>query len=325
MQSVDEFYAKDFYFSYSGLNKLLFCPSMFFNHYVLGEKEDKVEQYMIEGRLIHCLLLQPHEFDNQFIVAMDKLPSDNVRMIIDRVVREHPDADDLNDVHASIIQFMQEYNYMQTLKTDEQRVAKIITDENVNYFDFARKSKDLTIIDRNTLNKVNEIVVIIKNDTEASDLLKLNLTEFDTGIEVMYELPLQYKLPDYSFTGVKGILDCLVLDHNTKTLTINDFKTTSKSLLDFSESIEYYNYWLQAGIYKLMCKQLLAEKNLDYDIKFNFVVIDKFNQLYCFPVSEVTLKAWTEKTKATLTIADYHYKNRRYNLPYRLDTTKCIL
>jgi hypothetical protein len=325
MQQIDEFYSKDFYFSYSGLNKLIFSPTLFFNHYILGQREDKVEAYMIEGRLIHCLLLQPEEFSSQFVVAMDKLPSDNVRSIIDRIVRMHPNLEKLDTVQNDILQIMTEVNYLQTLKTDEQRIAKLITPENVNYFEFAKNAKSLTVIDQSTLNKASEVVQLFKNNNEIIDVLKLNLTEFDLGVEVQYELPLQYKLKDYQFAGIKGILDCLVTNHNDKTLTINDLKTTSKSLLDFNESVDYYNYWLQAGMYVLLAREYMKEKGFSYEINFNFVVVDKYNQVYCFPVSPMTLKDWEQKTKATLKMADYHYTNRRYDLPYKLAISKCVL
>jgi hypothetical protein len=40
---LDNFYKKDFYFSYSSINKLLFSPRMFYNHYVLKQKEDSTD------------------------------------------------------------------------------------------------------------------------------------------------------------------------------------------------------------------------------------------------------------------------------------------
>ena len=62
----NNFYSKKFKFSYSSLNKLLFSPSLFYRDYILEEREIKTDKHLIEGKLIHLLLLQPEEFDKEF-------------------------------------------------------------------------------------------------------------------------------------------------------------------------------------------------------------------------------------------------------------------
>ena len=44
IQKEQEFFDKDFLMSYSGLNKLVFSPSSFYKHYVLGQKEDVIDK-----------------------------------------------------------------------------------------------------------------------------------------------------------------------------------------------------------------------------------------------------------------------------------------
>ena len=67
MQREEDFFSRGFLMSYSGLNKLLYSPAAFYQHYVLKQRDDSQDQNMIEGSLIHCLLLRPTEFDNFFI------------------------------------------------------------------------------------------------------------------------------------------------------------------------------------------------------------------------------------------------------------------
>ena len=64
----DKFYEKEFNFSYSSLNKLLFSPSLFYKEYILKDREQKIEKHLIEGSAIHCLLFEPDNFKNKFIV-----------------------------------------------------------------------------------------------------------------------------------------------------------------------------------------------------------------------------------------------------------------
>ena len=51
---------------------------------------------------------------------------------------------------------------------------------------------------------------------------------------------------------------------------------------------------------------------------FTFIVVDKYNQIYPYQVSEQTLKVWENNFKSVLEVLDYHYKSRDYTLPYEL-------
>ena len=100
-------------------------------------------------------------------------------------------------------------------------------------------------------------------------------------------------------------------------MTINDFKTTGKSLKDFSDSVEYWNYWLQAAIYDKLVREFLANFiNDETQVSFNFIVFDRYDQLYSFPVTGITFNDWKERCSSTLMQANYHYVEKEFNLPY---------
>lgn len=75
----------NFEFSYSSLNRLKFSPSLFYKDYILKEREVRTDKHLIEGKLIHLLLLQPEEFDNNFALVPGKIPSDAVRRVLNEV------------------------------------------------------------------------------------------------------------------------------------------------------------------------------------------------------------------------------------------------
>ena len=85
---LELFYKNKFYFSYSSINKLLFSPRMFYSHYVLNQRQDSVDAHLIEGRVLHCLLLEPENFDEQFLVINSKVPSGNTKTIIDAIFKQ---------------------------------------------------------------------------------------------------------------------------------------------------------------------------------------------------------------------------------------------
>ena len=141
-------------------------------------------------------------------------------------------------------------------------------------------------------------------------------TDWDLDhIQVYNEKKLECKLNDFKF-GLKGIIDKYIIDDESKTITIVDLKTTAKPLENFAETVDFYNYWLQAAIYSLLVMKNVDEKQQDYKIIFKFVVIDKYDQVYVFPVSEETLLKWTNGLREALTEANYHYSERKYDLPY---------
>jgi Na+/pantothenate symporter len=67
------------------------------------------------------------------------------------------------------------------------------------------------------------------------------------------------------------------------------------------------------------------ENQKNYKIIFKFVVIDKYDQVYVFPVSEETLVRWMTSLREALQEANYHYSERKYDLPYVFATGSVTL
>jgi hypothetical protein len=317
---IEQFYKSKYYISYSGLSKLRFSPRLFYTHYILQQKEESVGAHLVEGRLIHCLLLQPEVYEDQFYVAKSKLPSDNLKDIVDKIFKEH-NCDDLSNFQEEILNILVEKNLYQTLKTDEQRLAKVITPITIDYLSDLVNSTGKSVIDQSTFDKCNRIVTKFRAHPDVIEHLGLEITEFDSA-KVHREIEASCDLVDYQF-GIKGILDSVIVDDVNKVIKIADVKTTSKTIPEFKESVEYYNYWMQAAMYILLCKCSFGK--LDYKYEYSFVVVDKYEQIYCFPVSQLTLDDWTERFRKALNEAHYHYTNRDYSLPYEYIVSKIVL
>ena len=320
------FYSKKFYFSYSSLNKLAWNPVVFHQLYILGIKEEKQEAHLVHGKIIHGLLLEPEKFQEQFIISPDNLPSGNARLVVDRVFAHHQElsknGDDRIQLHEfsdAILDVMKDMNYHQSLKTDQQRLDKILTNEMAGYWNFLRTKGSKTLIDQQSYDYCFNAVELIKQNKEVCNLIACNLTEFDNK-EVFNELPLSIDLPNRPF-GLKGIVDNLVIDHDRKIVYINDIKTTSKDLKDFPETVEFYSYWMQAVIYATLITVNFGHLfENGYSLKFNFVVIDKMFQVYPFEVTESTLSSWLTRLNTELDKAQWHYQNKKYDLPYEFAT-----
>lgn len=317
-----DFYNRKFFYSYSSLNKLIWNPQIFYQMYVLGLKEEKLDAHLVQGKLIHLLLLEPEKFEKEFMMTPSTLPSGNLRVVVDRVFKHYTelsrngdDRTELAQFDGAILDVMRDMNYFQNLKTDQQRLDKIVTPEAISYWEFLKTKGDKTLIDPDTFKFCTDAVDIIKTNEQVCRLIGCDVTEFDSK-EVINELPVSAEFSNKAY-GLKGIIDNLVIDHDKKIIYVNDIKTTGKDLKDFPETIEYYSYWLQAIIYMIIVNHLYGDlTGQGYQTKFHFVVIDRTFQSYAFPVSEETLNKWLDRFQDCIAKAEWHYKNRSYELPY---------
>jgi hypothetical protein len=323
-----EFYSKPFNFSYSSLNKLMWNPVEFYTMYVLGLKEEKTAAHLLKGKIIHALILEEEKFKEYFAISPTNLPKDKAKIVIDRVFAHH-NANFKDDPTAFytqklsfypdlILDIMKDIEYFQNLKTDQQRLEKIITYESGTYWDIMLVQDTKTVIDQDTYEYCKSATDVIKMMPTVNKLLGLSDT-YDSNVEVFNELYLQADLKQYPF-GIHGILDNLKIDHTERVIYVNDLKTTNKSLKDFQESIDYYQYWLQACMYlTLVSREYMGLIDQGYELRFHFIVIDPMFSTYAFPVTEKTLSNWHTQFLDALKIAEYHYTNRRYELPYAFD------
>jgi hypothetical protein len=324
-----EFYSKPFYFSYSSLNRLLLSPNIFYKEYVLKQKEPYNAKHLLEGTLIHFLLLEHNNFDEKFITLPESLPSDNTIKVLNTVYdkylkRTAEDASNkdlvLDDFENEVDEILKEFNLHQHVKDQTKRIAKIIDDKGRTYFEFLKVKDKKELIDSETLEKCTRAADILKANATIRDLLGLDLTPDGKSIGIYNEIPLQLELDDYDF-GIKGIIDNIVINVNTKTIRINDFKTSGKGIQNFRDSVDYWNYWLQAVIYvKLVtnfCKEFITDA---WRIEFRFIVFDNYDHIYPFVVSNDTMKEWEDRYNDVIVSAFYHYSNKEFSLPYEFAT-----
>ena len=323
-EELTQFYKNKFYFSYSSINKLLFSPRSFYSHYVLNQREDSIDPHLVGGRVLHCLLLEPENFEKDFILMPDKFPTDSNRILIDNIFKNYLSIENntllLEEFQKEILTDLLNSNLYQTLKTDQQRLDKILTDQNKNYFEFLKTKQNKALVDPIIYANCIETVAMLKSNKDVRALLYLDKEISDTHITVFNELPLKHNVNNLPF-GYKGILDNVVIDTESKTIFINDLKTTGKGLLDFPETVKYYKYWIQASMYyHLIYEEYVKDKPdaKDWTIVITFIVVDKYNQIYPFQVSQESLAAWLKDFDKIIDIVKYHYENKDFTLPYEL-------
>lgn len=319
----DQFFATPFMMSYSGLNKLLYSPGAFYQHYILKQRDDVVDKGMAEGRLLHCMLFTPEKFDDEFVVLPDSFPSENPKRVMERLKvhlnEAYPDIVDeatviahLENIRLALLDILKDENLYQSLKTDDQRIDKIMTSKNMEYLHFLFSSAKKIVVDKDMVKFAEKLKEEIMNKEHIKSLMGFN--QLDSQ-EVYNELQLACFL-DYPF-GITGILDNIVVDHKEKIIRINDLKKTSKALSKFHESIEAYNYWLQAALYTMIVHNVKKTTfGVDYPTEFRFVVVDPYMHVAAFKVGEVSMNKFMDMTTDALHIANRHFEDKDFSVPF---------
>lgn len=335
-----EFKENKFYFSYSSLVKLITNPPLFYNDYVLKQREDLSVKHLDIGELMHCLVLEPEEFDNKFYVLTCAVPGGKLRDVIESVFKTYmkpileqdPNARQaLNTFEDEILKELEIQDLYQSLTDakratngvkltgDQKRLEKAITDETDKYFLAMQEAEGKTIIDMQMAQTAREKANAILTDPKASVFLTSNSIKEDVRTEL--ELTAEFDNYPYSF-GLKGIIDCVKIDYENEKIYISDLKTTSKTLKqwrkDFKESD--YMYWLQCILYKELILSLVPEDSKEaWTMELRFIVIDKTNTVYPFKVSIASLSEFEYQTKEYLDRAQWHLDNNSYKLPYEYE------
>ncbi len=105
----------------------------------------------------------------------------------------------------------------------------------------------------------------------------------------------------------------------------DSLKTTGKTVSDFKDTVDFYNYWLQAAIYMKLVYDTLGDDADDYELTFKFIVIDTYDQVYVFEVSKDTMGSWANGLGGAIKTAKFHYNSRNYSLPIEFLSNKVTL
>lgn len=329
--AMDTFYEKEFWFSYSSLKLLLYNPAAFAEKYINKNYEERLDKHLIDGKLIHCLILQPDEFPEMFIISPLTVPTGKNREILHNTFKQHisingTDINTLDDYNDFIISELERVNLHQALVDDkpkpntvtltgnQKRLAKMLTDENRSYFEYMIVRGSKNIIDQKQLDRCTKSAEIIRNNSEFCKYMGIGADPAFNQVvnEKMYYMPLK----DRKY-GLKGIIDNKNIDHANKIIYVNDFKTTGKELSEFPNAVQFFNYNIQAVIYMMLVTYHFGELiDKGYTVEFRFIAIDKNLQAYAFKVTQTSLNKWLLEFQDKLVIADYHYINKTYDLPY---------
>ena len=212
-------------------------------------KVQSSEQHFIFGSVVDMMLTESKEdFDKKYAVIPDDTGvSEVVAKIIKGIyddVSYLVEEKILEDYKSEILEYCKYEQYQPRWK-DETRVNKII-EQGAKYFDILKESGTRSIITETEYAKAINCVMALRTDKYTSKYCQKKSNNPD--IEIIDKHVIVF---DYQGLEFKGELDRVIVNHKDKTITPIDFKTTSKSVLNFEKSFWHFRYDFQAAVYTL--------------------------------------------------------------------------
>ena len=270
--------------SHSSLSALRVSP-LFFQKYLNRELDQDDNKSFTLGSAIHCYILEMEKFDSRYMVSSIQPIGGMMGKFLEAIVKNEKYV--LESVHDSTEDTPEEfvlkntdhlYQHCYDIAGFKTPIAGVITKlaAHKSYLDFLRRAHDKLVLSQDEMGIILNIATTIQAHTTASKLL--NVSEL-SGAEPEKEI-----LWTHKGFKVKSIIDNLILDRESKTVTIVDLKTTAKSVYSFSKAYSAYGYYRQIAIYKMGAisyLESLGENPMEYDFKTYIVAVQTTGLFEC--------------------------------------------
>lgn len=231
------------------LKKILDSPQEFLKAKRKQEERDPTtEEHFIFGSMVDIMLTgTKEEFDKKYAVLKDDVKcTESISVVVEGVFRDHLYLENAGQVSLKelpdlILQHCKYANYQSNWK-DETRVTKII-ELGSKYFEVLKTTVGKTVVSQSEYAKAVNCKAALQVDQFTREFV---VQKAKPNREFLDKFIIQFEWKGYN---IKGELDRIVIDHDKKTITPIDFKTTSKSVNNFVSDFWYYRYDFQAAVY----------------------------------------------------------------------------
>jgi hypothetical protein len=263
------------------LKKILNSPQEFVKAKRKQEtREESVGDHFLFGSIVDLMLTgSKKEFDEKYAVIDDNVScTEAVKAIVDGVFLDYLDLEDndfltLESLQASVLQNCRYQNYQSKWK-DETKVTKII-ELGSEYFEILKTTKGKTVVSQTEYAKAVNCKAALQVDQFTREFV---VEKSKPNREFLDKFIIEFEWQGHK---IKGELDRVVIDHDAKTITPIDFKTTGKSVNNFVSDFWYYRYDFQAAVYHrgiMLSDNAFIEKLISagYKLKdFLYIVVEK--------------------------------------------------
>lgn len=252
--STEDYYTDKTRISNSNIGWFLNKGPAFLHKMLTEDVQEEKNPVLERGTMIHEYLLQPEEFQKDYVVWDKSRPTTAQQ---EKFCQELAFTTEIEPNKA--LENAYKASYITKRLTDQTVLEKAVQLKNElnDYIEYLRTRdvrKAISIWDVKMLNKIKEN---IESHKLAKELLNTNV-KLSEAKEIHHEFHINW---EYRGVQCKSLLDSVTFDFEHHICTIMDLKTTQK-LWHFEESINTYDYCRQLMYYTEAARwYLLHEKN----------------------------------------------------------------
>jgi len=295
-------------------------PSYFYKM-LNGEIEGEKTQALSRGTMIHEYILQPEEFQKDYVVWDKSRPSSAQQ---EKFCQELASTTEIEPNKAILSAYKEAYSTAgkseDKMLSEGLKIASTLKD----YIDFLKANDGRIMIspwDAKMLEKIKQNIQSHKlawriintrgtvyENIDSNKRAQWGAHEFHINWEYYGEMPI----------ACKSLLDGLTLDFENKKAIIYDLKTTQK-LWHFEDSIEQYDYCRQLMYYtmavKWYLKYELGENPKDWSFEWYIIGIDTTgsNEIRVFKFTEGQIHSHADVIEHTLEHIAWHQANDKWD------------
>lgn len=256
-----------------------------------GQLEDETSPSMTKGTMIHEYLLQPEEFQKDYVVWDKSRPSSvNEEKFCQAL------ADSLEIEPNKSLLSAYKAAYSTSGKSDDKILSEATKKASTlkEYIEFLKSRDQREMI---TPYSVTQLMKIKENISNHKAACKLLLPADNKNVFHEFHINWEYissKYNDIEFTcPCKSLLDSVTFDHDNKKVILMDLKTTSH-LHNFADAVNMYDYTRQLYFYTKALKWYITnELHEDGDtwrFEWYIIAIDSFTsdiRVFTFSYAQV--------------------------------------
>jgi hypothetical protein len=235
---------------------------------------------MAFGTLVDYMCFEPSKVQEEFYVSeADREPSKTAKQLADWIL-ENKDFNAVSVDNDSVV-LGQSYSYANlkdVLEEAKEAIGKSTSFKKYGGVDYLKEqieSENKHVVDSQLYNKARDATMTLKTHPFTRDYFTSNSKEVQFQVPIVWD-PSEWD-DDIKWMA-KSLLDIVLIDHEERTVTPVDLKTTSRSVYKFPNAFLRWRYYLQASYYwhGLYQRVKSHDEISDYVVKpFEFVVISQ--------------------------------------------------
>ena len=288
-----------------------------FLHKMLTDPPEEEKNSTLErGTMIHEYLLQPEEFQKDYVVWDKSRPSSAQQ---EKFCQALASSLEIEPNRAVLSAYKEAYSTAgkseDKMLSEGLKIASTLKD----YIDFLKSNDERKMISVFDYNMLKQIKYNIEKHHKLAWRI-INPPGIDEDSENHHEFHINWVYYVKMAAGVKckSLLDGLTLDFRSKTAIIYDLKTTQK-LWHFEDSIEQYDYlrqlcfYYQAVVWYL--KYELKEDPNAWDFVFYIIGIDTTgsNEIRVFKIDKFDVYSRKDTIMGAMKDIMWHQENDKWN------------